>query len=67
VSEAGAASPKADQNDACTPACRALASMERAATHLCDLAGESDPRCEGARARVSRASERVRNGCPSCG
>lgn len=50
----------------CRSACRALASMRRATDHLCGLTGEGDTRCSGARERVSRASERVRSGCPSC-
>jgi hypothetical protein len=40
--------------------------MERAAQHLCDLAGASDERCEGARTRVNRATGRVEAQCPRC-
>jgi hypothetical protein len=50
--------------DACSIACRALASMDRAATHLCGLAGEGDPSCTGARARVKNATDRVSARCP---
>jgi len=50
----------------CTTACRALASMERAAEHLCDLSGSDDTRCDSARARVKSATERVYAQCPSC-
>lgn len=54
------------QGDACGTACSALSSMERAAVHLCGLAGEGDPRCEGARTRVRSAADRVRASCPAC-
>ena len=50
----------------CATACRALASMGRAAEHLCGLAGDSDSRCDVARARVQAATERVHAACPSC-
>lgn len=50
----------------CMTACRALASMTRAAEHLCGLAGEGDDRCAGARARVKSATDRVESQCPSC-
>ena len=52
--------------DPCATACTALASMERATMHLCGLAGESDQRCEDARARVKSATGRVRASCPMC-
>ena len=52
--------------DACTTACSALSSMERAARHLCNLTGDGDARCDNARARVSGASERVMASCPAC-
>jgi hypothetical protein len=50
----------------CDVACRALASMQRAAEHLCELSGEDDERCSGARTRVRSATERVREACPAC-
>lgn len=50
----------------CAIACRALASMERAVEHLCELAGPEDARCENARARARSAAERVHGGCPAC-
>lgn len=50
----------------CTNACRALASMARSADHVCGLAGEGDTRCESARSRVERATDRVRAQCPGC-
>lgn len=51
-------------NDACSIACRALASMDRAATHLCGLSGEGDPSCTSARERVKNATDRVSARCP---
>lgn len=53
----------AAQND-CAAACRALASMERAAEHLCAL--ESGTECGHARDRVEAARERVRAHCGGC-
>jgi hypothetical protein len=50
----------------CDTACRAFSSMERAAGHLCSIAGDANARCVAARARVQRASERVRAACPAC-
>lgn len=54
------------RRDPCDTACRALASMRRAAEHLCGLAGEQDGRCSAARDRVRGADERVRTACPRC-
>jgi hypothetical protein len=65
-SAVGASPPAVETSDPCFTACRALASMERAASHLCGLTGEEDPRCDGAKVRVRNATERVRAGCPSC-
>ncbi len=48
----------------CTTACRALASMERAAKTLCDL-GERDE-CTRAKARVEAARDKVRKSCGKC-
>jgi hypothetical protein len=70
--KAGADPPKKkdeerlSQGDACSTACSALASMERATLHLCGLAGESDRRCGEARSRVEAATTRVRASCPVC-
>ncbi len=50
----------------CETACRALASMNRAAQHLCGLAGDADPRCDAARTRVNGATDRVASRCPRC-
>jgi hypothetical protein len=52
----------------CESACRALASMERATTHLCSLADEPDDqrRCEDARLRLTSAQGRVRAACGGC-
>ena len=61
-----AAGPTQLSSDPCANACRALASMERATTHLCSLAGDADARCEGARTRVKNASTRVHAECPAC-
>jgi hypothetical protein len=58
--------PPAVAVDACSTACSALASMERATEHLCDLAGAGDARCTTARTRVKNASLRVRAACPIC-
>ncbi|MDI1431012.1 hypothetical protein [Polyangium sorediatum] len=67
--EAGA--PAADEatpvsSDPCMTACRALESMGRAATHLCDLTGDGDTRCANAKDRVRRAEDLVRQRCPGC-
>jgi predicted RNA-binding Zn-ribbon protein involved in translation (DUF1610 family) len=61
-----ASGPTALSSDPCASACRALASMERATTHLCSLAGDADARCEGARTRVKNAGARVHAECPAC-
>ena len=52
----------------CTAACRALASMERATRHLCELAAdpEDQGRCNDARQRLLAARERVRSACGTC-
>ncbi|MEO7328907.1 MAG: hypothetical protein ABI193_10035 [Minicystis sp.] len=51
----------------CALACSALASMNRAVSHLCALAGEGDRRCEDGRTRERSATQRVHASCPSCG
>ena len=50
----------------CETACRALASMNRAMTHICVLAGDESENCTNARERVRAATERVRQSCPEC-
>lgn len=50
----------------CTRACKALASMQRAADRLCELTGEADDRCTGVRARVDAARAVVEQSCKSC-
>ncbi|WP_437971779.1 hypothetical protein WMF04_21840 [Sorangium sp. So ce260] len=50
----------------CETACRALASMNRAAQHLCGVAGDADQRCDAARTRVKSATDRVEARCPRC-
>ncbi len=54
----------AAQSD-CAAACRALASMERAADHLCSL--DSGAECRRAHDRVDAARERIRATCGGCG
>jgi hypothetical protein len=53
----------------CATACRALRSMERAATHLCGVAATDEDRraCDDARVRVSAAQDRVQRTCGGCG
>jgi len=48
----------------CASACRALASMERAAEHLCAL--DSGAECRRAHERVDQARERIRATCGGC-
>jgi uncharacterized membrane protein len=52
----------------CESACRALASMERATSHLCSLAEEPDDqrRCDDARLRLTAARGRVHAACGGC-
>lgn len=52
--------------DACSTACRALASMRRASERLCALTGAADERCAKARQRTQSAAARVKEACPSC-
>jgi hypothetical protein len=56
-------------SSSCESACRALASMERATTHLCSLADQPDDqrRCDDARQRLLAARTRVRAACGTCG
>ena len=48
----------------CDVACRALASMQRAAARLCAL--DPGPKCADARAKVRDAANRVHTSCPGC-
>ncbi|MCW5815605.1 MAG: hypothetical protein KIT84_31550 [Labilithrix sp.] len=48
----------------CAAACRALASIQRAADRICEL--EPGPRCAAAREKADAASKRVREACPDC-
>jgi hypothetical protein len=52
----------------CESACRALASMERATSHLCSLAEEAEDqrRCDDAKLRLTSARGRVRAACGGC-
>lgn len=52
--------------DRCSRACRALASMERSADRLCELAGDGDGRCRSAKQRVEAARDLVTRSCPAC-
>jgi MYXO-CTERM domain-containing protein len=48
----------------CAAACRALASIRRAADRICEL--EAGARCDAARAKADDATKRVREACPEC-
>lgn len=48
----------------CSAACRALASIRRAADRICAL--EPGPRCTAAHAKAEEATRRVRDACPQC-
>lgn len=50
----------------CHGACRAYASMKRAATRLCDLAGNEHDLCAAAQERIDRANKRLKAACPPC-
>jgi hypothetical protein len=52
----------------CAAACKALASMDRAASHMCELADnpEDQRRCDDAKVRLGTARERVRSACGTC-
>lgn len=52
------------QTQDCTVACRALASIRRAADRICAL--EPGPRCDDARAKADDARRRVSEACPDC-
>lgn len=58
---------QASAND-CATACRALASMSRAVTHLCGLADSTSDqqRCDDGKRRLTEAEERVRRACGAC-
>jgi hypothetical protein len=55
----------------CAQMCKALASMQRAADHLCDLTKDGadleKQKCTDARARVTTAKDRVSKMCGGCG
>jgi hypothetical protein len=48
----------------CQAACKALASLERAANHLCAVAEPEE--CTDARVRVDRAKRAVQSQCGGC-
>lgn len=54
-----AASPMADNESRCATACKAFASLQRAADAVCRLAGEDDARCAHAKKLVDENSRRV--------
>jgi MYXO-CTERM domain-containing protein len=59
----------AEQHDAlstsdCANACRALASIRRAADKICAL--DTGDRCAAGRAKADDATRRVREACPEC-
>ena len=58
--------PEPDSGSACDLACNALSSMRRSADRICSIAGESNPRCARARARVEDANGRVSRASCAC-
>ena len=52
----------------CAAACRALGSLERAVSRLCELAESPDDRrrCEDAKQKLGAARDRVRQTCNAC-
>jgi hypothetical protein len=60
------ASEGASGGGRCPVACKALASMRRAADLVCDLAGRADAQCTDAQSRVTRSQSRVERACPRC-
>ncbi len=55
----------------CLSLCKALASMQRAADHLCELSKDAGDdgkkRCDDAQGRVTEARGRVKSSCGGCG
>jgi len=55
----------------CISLCKALASMQRAADHLCELSKDAGDdgkkRCDDAQGRVTEARGRVKSSCGGCG
>jgi hypothetical protein len=68
LSEARRALEVASQQRECANACRALESMERAASQICLLAQGADEQrtCSSAQELVGSARERVRGACGGC-
>lgn len=50
----------------CSVACKALASMKRAADRICELTGGDGDRCKSARTMVEEAQRRVAERCGEC-
>lgn len=61
-----AVAPHALAGAPCDMACRALASMQRAAEGICELAGGDHPRCRRAEQRVDAAERRVTEAGCAC-
>ena len=68
LSEARQALEVASRQRECANACRALDSMERAVSQICQLAQSSDEQrtCSSAQEQVGSARERVRGACGEC-
>jgi hypothetical protein len=54
------------QNSTCVRACKALESMQRAATRYCGLVGEEHRQCAAVRERLDEGVRRVQASCPGC-
>jgi hypothetical protein len=63
---AAPASEGASGGGRCPVACKALASMRRAADLVCELAGRADAQCSDAQSRVTRSQSTVERACPRC-
>lgn len=50
----------------CRNACRALASMDRAAGRICALEGRGEQRCDGAKDTLRSSRDRVKQTCGEC-
>lgn len=60
------APPERDERARCVIACKALGSMRRAASRMCDLVGDADAGCVDVRGRLARSEARVSTVCPGC-
>ena len=66
VAAAAEPAPEPGAGSACDLACRALSSMRRSAERICSIAGDGDPRCSRARARVEDAIGRMSRASCAC-